>query len=488
MSQPHVEASAGVWPAPTADERAALARYVAARDWIDVDLVRLGKRRLDNERKRAEALAFYAALGDPQRAAPAVQVAGTSGKGSVATAIALGLDAAGLRTGLTVSPYLQAYTEKLWVAGRFCDPLDFARAVDAVRPTVAAITAEVPGEAERAASTHGLAGLGSIFLAFQGARLDAAVVETGVGGRFDLVQGLDRALSVITDLGLDHEDVLGAGLPAVASHKAGIVEARVPAVAVAGPGSDVIAAEARRVGAALVLVRPEVVARDLGAEGERRRVLLRLPTLGDVEVRLPRAPFQLRNATVAAMSLDLLAARGWAIRGEHVAAGLERLRVPGRLEVVDPGPAHGRAPVILDGAHNPQKLAALRDALVERLGRRSEGSPGCILVAASTGSRDPAAAVEALGPLCHTVVATAPRLHGKDVASPAVLVEAARARGLRAEAVLDPVAAVTRALELAGGERPVVVTGSLYLVGVARGRWFPWEQVVLQRTSWPTRP
>lgn len=479
MSPPPVVAPAAPWPAPTADERAALARYVAARDWIDVELVRLGKRRLDNERKRAEALAFYAALGDPQRAAPAVQVAGTSGKGSVAMAIALGLDAAGLRTGLTVSPYLQAYTEKLWVAGAYCDPLAFARAADAVRPAVAAISAD--GEAERAASTHGLAGLGTIFLAFREARLDVAVVETGVGGRFDLVQGLDRALSVITDLGLDHEDVLGAGLPAVASHKAGIVEARVPAVAIAGPGSDVIAAEARRVGAPLVLVRPEAVARDLGAEGERRRVLLHLPTLGDVEVRLPRAPFQLRNAAVAAASLDLLAARGWPLRGEHVAAGLERLRVPGRLEVVDPGPGHGRAPVILDGAHNPQKLAALAGALVERLGP----DPGCVLVAASTGGRDPAAAVEALGPLAHAVVATAPRLHGKDVASPAALVDAARARGLRAEAVLDPTAAVSRALELAGGERPVVVTGSLYLVGVARDRWFPWEQVVLQRTSWP---
>lgn len=486
MSQPHVEAPAGAWPAPTAEERAALARYMAARDWIDVELVRLGKRRLDPERKRAEALAFYAALGDPQRAAPAVQVAGTSGKGSVATAIALGLDAAGLRTGLTVSPYLQAYTEKMWVAGAFCDPLAFARAADAVRPAVAALT-EAPG-AERAASTHGLAGLGTIFLAFQGARLDAAVVETGVGGRFDLVQGLDRALSVITDLGLDHEDVLGAGLQAVASHKAGIVEARVPAVAIAGPGSDVIAGEARRVGAPLILVRPEVVARDLGAAGERRRVLLRLPTLGDVEVQLPRAPFQLRNAAVAAVSLDVLAARGWAIRGEHVAAGLERLRVAGRLEVVDPGPTTGpragRAPVILDGAHNPQKLEALRHALVERLGP----SPGCVLVAASTGGRDPAAAVEALGPLADAVVATAPRLHGKEVASPAALVEAARARGLRAEAVDDPTAAVSRGLELAGGERPVVVTGSLYLVGVARDRWFPWEQVVLQRTSWPARP
>ena len=71
MSQPHVEAPARPWPAPTAEERAALARYMAARDWIDVDLVRLGKRRLDNERKRAEVAAFYAALGDPQRAAPA---------------------------------------------------------------------------------------------------------------------------------------------------------------------------------------------------------------------------------------------------------------------------------------------------------------------------------------------------------------------------------------------------------------------------------
>src|SRR5690606_5211416 len=142
---------------------------------------------------------------------------------------AAGLGAAGLRAGLHVSPYLQAFTEKVALfdrapAPRYAAPDALARAVDAVRPAAEAARRDP----DLPASVHGLAALGATYVAFRDAGVEAAVIETGVGGRFDLVQGLDRALSVITDLGLDHMDVLGATLDEIAWHKAGIMQADAP--------------------------------------------------------------------------------------------------------------------------------------------------------------------------------------------------------------------------------------------------------------------
>ncbi|MCO5171702.1 MAG: Mur ligase family protein [Planctomycetes bacterium] len=436
--------------------RAALLRYEAARRYIDVELVRPGKRRHDPAGKVAAALAFNRALGDPQRAWPSVQVAGTSGKGSVATMIAAGLSAAGLRTGLHVSPYLQAFTEKVVVDGVLADAGAFARAVDAVRPAADALRArdDLP------ASVHGLAALGATYLCFREAGVEAAVIETGVGGRFDLVQGLDRALTVITDLGLDHMDVLGETLDEIAWHKAGVMAPGVPCVAVEGPGWGVLAAEAARVGAPLVPVRP-------GGD-------LRLPRLGPVALPASPAPWQARNAAVAAAALDALAGRGWPIGPEHVARALASRPCPGRFEVVQAGDPR----VVLDGAHNQPKLEALRRALA--------ADPGAVIVFATTGGRDPRPLLEAIGPAARSLVCTAPVLHGKDTAPPGDLARAARALGLDARAVDDPLAALDEAIAQARREgRTVVVTGSLYLVGQARERWVPWERVVLGRTPWP---
>lgn len=464
--------NAPVLPVRSGAERVALQRYEEARRYIDVDLVRLTKRRPDPEGKLRAALAFNAALGDPQRAWPSVQVAGTSGKGSVSTMIAAGLGAAGLRAGLHVSPYLQVFTEKLALfdrapRARYCDPDAFARAVDGVRPAAEAAR----HDPDLPASVHGLAALGATYLAFREAAVDAAVIETGVGGRFDLVQGLDRALSVITDLGLDHQDVLGETIESIAWHKAGIMRPGVPCVTIRGAGWDVLEAEAARVGAPLVAVDPgRVLVRDGG------RVVARLAHLGDVEVEAPRVPWQARNGAVAAVALDALAARGWPVRAEDVARALGATRCPGRFEVVqgaDPGPR-----VVLDGAHNQPKLEALRAAL--------EGERA-VVVFATTGGRDPRPLLEAIAPVTRSLVATAPLLFGKDAAAPADLARRARDLGLDARAVDAPFAALDDALSQAAREgRTVVVTGSLYLVGQLRDRWVPWEEVVLRGTSWPS--
>jgi dihydrofolate synthase/folylpolyglutamate synthase len=312
-----------------------------------------------------------------------------------------------------------------------------------------------------------MASLAVSYEAFRRAGTQLAIMETGVGGRYDLVQGLDRTLSVITDLGLDHPKALGPTIEEVAHHKAGIMEAGVPCVAIRGLGWDVLAAEAERVGCELIDVRPEAVVARAEASGGRTRAALRLPHLGAVEVSLAgEAPFVLRNGALAAVALDRLAADGWPITPESLAAGFERRVLPGQLEEVEPG-------VVLDGAHNPQKLAGLLAGCA---------SPAAVVLAAS-GHRPPDKLLAGFAPDTR-VVACQLELHGKTVVEAEAIAAAARARGLVAVAAPSPEAALEQAL---AGPRPVVVTGSIYLLGRLRNRWYPWEEVVLQQTSWPVR-
>jgi dihydrofolate synthase / folylpolyglutamate synthase len=452
-------------PLPSSDRAppGALDAFLRARDYVDRDVVRLTPRRRDPEGKVRAARAFNAALGDPQAAYPSIQVAGTSGKGSVSAALASALSAAGLRTGLHVSPYLQVITEKTWIDGRYVAPDDFARAVDTLRP----VAEDRRRDDDLPASVHGLASLGASYLSFAEAGLDVAVIETGVGGRYDLVQGLRRCLSVVTDLGLDHQQALGATLEEIAWHKAGIMEPGVPCVAVRGPGWSVLEAEARRLGVELVGVDP--------GEGrvEDGHLQLELPSLGSLSIPLEtRSPITARNLVLAARGLDALASRGWAIEPRHLVAGLGRRVLPGRLERA-PEPGHE---VLLDGAHNPQKAAALARHLA------TLGGEPWILVVAGTGSRPPGALLDALAPSCSRVVACQLDLYGKSVLPADDLARAARGRGLTAEVVLSPQDALEEALGL--GSR-VLVTGSFYLLGLARERWYPWERVLHEGTSWP---
>lgn len=433
--------------------------YQAARGYVDVELVRTHPRRKDPEGKRAAALAFNAALGDPQRSYGAVQVAGTSGKGSVAALIAGALSAAGVRSGLHVSPYVQAFTEKTWVDGELLSAEALAAHVETVRPHATA-------EAQRdgPASVHGLASLAISYLEFADQAVELAVQETGVGGRFDLTQGLDLRLAVITDLGLDHLKSLGPTLEQIAWHKAGIQRPGVPCVAVVGPGYEVLEREARAVGAPLIPVRPE--ARILGREGARAQIQ---SGWGPLELSLPcDAPFWARNAAVAVAALERLAEAGWPLTPAAIQAGFAQRVLPGRVEPLPGG-------LLLDGAHNPQKARALAAALPA--GR-------IVAVLGSTGQRAPTEVLQILAPRLSHVVATAPHLYGKQALTGEALAEVARGLGLSAEAAPD----VAEALRLARARQEdgtLLVTGSLYLVGEARDTVYPTREVVLQRTPWP---
>jgi dihydrofolate synthase/folylpolyglutamate synthase len=427
------------------------------------------------ERRLARLHRLLDALGNPHLGYPIVHVAGTSGKGSTSTAVAAILSAAGYRTGLHTSPYLQVATEKLQVDGRLVDPEMFAALVDEVVDRLNGVLA--PGEESL---TYAEAWVVLISLHFARERVDAAVIEVGAGGRFDMTNVVQPAVSVVTSIGLDHVITLGGTIPEIAWHKAGIIKPGVPAVtAVPDPEAlDVITAEAAKVGAPLTRVVEgetyEVLGIDLGGTHWRE-----LPDGQELTTPLP-GRVQAANAATAVAAVRALAGSGLPVGDEPIHSGLSRARIPGRFEI-----AQVRPRVILDGAHNAQKMAALAGDLPVVLA----GAPDAklIVVLGVLEAKDAAQIARFLTPHVHELIVTSPRVVAKPGLAPPALEATARAAGYAGPiaVVPEPRDAIETAIGRARPLDTVLVTGSLYLVGNIRGRWYPDDEIALQRTPWP---
>lgn len=386
-------------------------------------------------------------LGHPERAFRAIHVAGTNGKGSTCALIERILRAAGTRTGLFTSPHLVDFRERIRVDGR-------AAAPEAVARDLARITS-VPAGSRRTFFEATFA-LGA--LAFAQARVDTAVLETGLGGRLDATNVIRPALSVITRIGLDHQEMLGGTLEAIAAEKAGIIKPETPVV-VAGqePGVlEVLKARAASIRApfhrAEDLVRVSLV-HALDRTGSD--LTLEVRGLGAVRTRLALpGRHQLENAavaTAAALLYDPTLSR------EALAEGLAHARWPGRFEAAPSEPR-----LFWDGAHNPQGARALREAWREVLA----DVPGALVLGMSE-DKDAPAMLDALeGPWrrVFAVAARAPRARpALDVAAdvraawPGTPVTAA-------ESVADGVA---QALASLGLGECALACGSLFVVGEA---------------------
>jgi dihydrofolate synthase/folylpolyglutamate synthase len=315
--------------------------------------------------------------------------------------------------------------------------------------------------------------LATTYEVFKRRGIQVAVIETGLGGRFDLVQGLHRVLSVISDLGLDHQEHLGHTVEEIAWHKAGIMQAGVPCVAIKGAAWEVLDREATALGVQMTWLREE----DLAQTAQEPGLLeLNLPRLGRLTCRPGLSgAFQRRNAALAALAADALVGEGFSLDAGAVVRGLEDTRFPGRLETVQAGPR-----VILDGAHNPQKLEALA-------GEFAGGRRGTVLLLGVSGHRDPSPLLRGLSHAFKLVHLAAPALYGKDCPDPGTMAELARPLGYEAYAHRSPEEALAAALEDCPKDGLLLVTGSLYLLGAVRNHWYPWPQVLEHRSSFPSR-
>ena len=397
---------------------------------------------------------LLADLGSPERAVPAVLVAGSNGKGSTSALLAAIVQAAGCRTALYTSPHLEAVEERLRLDGR---AIPSGRLVEILERMLAA--AEAAGEEP---PTYFEALTLAAFVWFAAEKAELAVLEVGLGGRLDATNVALPILSLISSISLEHREILGDTLAAIAREKAGILRASRPALAwiEAPEARGMVRQEADRLGTHLEMAPDRVRILEVRSRGwdgqevdlETARGHYRLA------LALPGA-HQLRNLGLAVAAAEALAGLGFpAIDVPAIERGVAACRWPGRLEsVLLPG---GKR-VVLDAAHNAEGAEMLARFLAER---RAESGEGYDLLIGILGDKDAAEMLAQLAPRAERIVLTTPPSpRAQDPVHLATLVLSSAPF----EVIPDLAMALDHAL--ATSARPLIACGSIFLVGAVRG-------------------
>jgi dihydrofolate synthase/folylpolyglutamate synthase len=389
-------------------------------------------------------------LGRPERRVPTVLVGGTNGKGSTAATLSSIAGACGVRAGLYTSPHLIGVTERIRIEDRDVLPGDLDAALARVFAAADAAPA-IP-------ATYFEASTAAAFLLFAERPLDLAILEVGLGGRFDATNIAPAVLSVVTSIGLDHTRELGDTLAAIAREKAGIFRRGRPALAraTASEALEALRAAAEETGAVWHDASEEMTIRLDGTGADGTRFTLTTPRReAALATPLPGA-HQAWNSALAARAAELLPETALLLTPERLAEGVRRVRWPGRLERFEVG---GRA-VLLDGCHNTEGAAALAAFLADA------GLAGrCPLVFGAMADKDVEGIARILFPAVlgvTLVAAPSPRAASAEELS-------RRVPGAPGGVWTGPgVVEAIGALLARGGSAPIIVAGSLYLVGEAR--------------------
>jgi len=387
-------------------------------------------------------------LGDPQLRLNVVHVAGTNGKGSTCSQIASILRAAGLHTGLYTSPYLDSFTNRFGLDGNDIGQDELAAMVTDLRP-IADATGLTQFEFITALAFH----------FYSQKKVDMLVLEVGLGGRFDATNVVRPLLSVITNIGFDHMEVLGDTLPKIAFEKAGIIKHAIPVVtATADPEAlQVIVDVATQRQSPIRVWGRDYVTKEKEASlngqsfdyrGWEEILGLKIKLLG---------PHQIINAGLAVDSaLALARSHGLPITSDHIRCGLSAAEWPGRFEIMQKNPL-----VIMDGAHNNHGVKALVQTLEQLL-----PSQKVRLVTGILKDKEPQAMFSALKPYVQRVYACAPDIpRAIDSVSLAAI---ANEVGIEACSYGEVNKALQAALNESSPHDVVLVAGSLYTVSEAR--------------------
>lgn len=393
-------------------------------------------------------------LGNPHRDLRCVHIAGTNGKGSTAAMLASILEAEGFSVGLYTSPYLEAFTNRMAINGRDIGETELVKLVAEVRPVVEQVKQTELGPPTEFEVVTALA-----FTYYQRAKPDWVVVEVGLGGRLDATNVITPAVGVITNIGLEHTQVLGDTIEKIAFEKAGIIKGGVPVVTAAEkPEAVAVIAEiAAAKGSPLWSVDKDVTYTSGPATLDGQVLDYRSPyhTLNGLKTMLP-GRHQARNAATAVAARELMA--GLPFNAAAVREGLEKTRWPGRLEIFSRRPL-----VLVDGAHNTDGILALRLALEEMLsGRKLRLILGIL--------RDKAIddILALIAPLATAeLIITSPQIaRAADPREVAAL--AARHAAVPVTVISDVPGAVKKTLGRLSPDEALCVSGSLYTITEAR--------------------
>lgn len=386
-------------------------------------------------------------LGNPQDAYPTVHIGGTNGKGSTSAFLASILKEAGYRVGLYTSPPLQWFGERMRINGEIMPDSK----VPALYEKVLAAAGRNPKAKEM---TQFEIITAMAFTYFAEEKVDAAVIEVGMGGRLDSTNVIKPLAVAVTNVGLEHSAHLGNTVEAIAREKAGIAKRGAPFFTAARePALGVLREEALKAGAAFHSLGEEF---SLTGKADTYTYKGKGWEIDNIALGLP-GPFQRLNAALSLGLAEALSERGFSISEDAARRGLLNARWPGRLELF-----LGRGRVLLDGAHNPHAAEVLAEALKEGFPRRN-----LTLVLGILEDKDAESIIADLTPLAQRVILT--RSSSTRALDPAALQAKAATLVTGAEASPGVEEALELALEGLGPEDLVVVTGSLTLVGEARG-------------------
>lgn len=437
--------------------------YIKALEWIH-SLGRFG-----SKPGLERMIAMLEALGNPHRGIRYVHVAGTNGKGSTAAMLASIMAKAGYRTGLYTSPYLLSFNNRMAVNGIDVNPGELLDLVDLVRPIVENISINrklsQPTEFEVVTLMA--------FQFFAQKEVDLVVLEVGLGGSLDATNVIVPLVSIITNVSLDHTQVLGDTVEEIAGEKAGIIKPKIPVITAAEDPAvlEVICSKAEDAGAP--------VYRRFLAGQERFNSAgffdfssgsftpggqyfsyrgfktfydrLFIPLLGQ---------YQLVNASLAVAASELLKDRGFNITAGAVHEGLGETAWPGRLEVIGEKPL-----LVIDGAHNPEAVKKLSEAVSVYFDYRR-----LVLVAGIMADKDAKSMLAELLPLAGMAIFTRPSL--PRAADPGALADIAvnelQYDRNRVEVVNDVKGALNRAFSAAHEKDMILVTGSFYTISDVR--------------------
>lgn len=392
-------------------------------------------------------------LHNPHLKAKSLHITGTNGKGSTSAMLASILTSSGYTTGLYTSPHLHTMRERFRINGKMISEDELASIATFLRPEIEAVNQEAAYG--RLTVFEILTVLG--FSYFAEKECFFQVMEVGMGGRFDATNVIIPEVCLLTSISLDHTEVLGNTLTKIAFEKCGIIKPG--CVVVSHPQVDEVDRVIRETcfekGVRLVRVGQDIISKSLSYNLDRQKIEVK-GRLGDYEISLPLlGQYQLDNTASAVAAVEVLIEKGFRISSENMVRGFSLVDFPGRLQIL------GRKPVVVvDGGHNPGAAHCLKAALLQYF--RPVKS---ILVIGVSNDKDISGIVKELGPVFDKVIVT--RANNPRSTPPEALAAEFAKYKADVQTKGNIPEALKLALEQAGAEDLICVTGSLFVVGEA---------------------